>query len=146
VGAIKKTGGIFMKKSFLVLLLMIVISLPVLVSAEEQIIPQNSQMASINLFYISSTASLPIYANGLLITVLDSKNYVSFSVPSGQLKLSCYFPSKIYTEDLFKVDPGKTYYVTLKLWSRKVTYQFITKQEAEELFNKFKTFNPTYHN
>jgi hypothetical protein len=135
-----------MKKSFLVFLLMIVISLPVFVSAEEQIIPQSFQMTSINLFYISSTASLTIFANGLLITVLDSKNYVSFSVPSGQLKLSCYVPTKLYTEDLFNVDPRKTYYVTLKLWSGKVSYQFITKQEADELYNKFKTFNPTYHN
>jgi hypothetical protein len=120
--------------------------MPVLVSAEGQSNPQNAQSTSINLFYISSTASLTIIANGLLITVLDSKKYVSFSVPSGQLKLSCYVPTKLYTEDYFNVDSGKTYYVTLKLWSGKVTYQFITKEEADVLLNKFTTFNPTYHN
>jgi hypothetical protein len=84
-----------------------------------------------------SKPNFPLYANGLLITVLKPKTYKSFEIHDTKLRLSTYLNSPItsdpffYFEREFDIQPGGTHYY------KYAPFKEIDESQAEVLLKEY---------
>jgi hypothetical protein len=137
-------GGINLKRLIIIsLMLLLPITFCFPIFAEEQ-----GQTTTVYVFNIGVKVSsdVPLYANGLFITVLKPKTYNTFTIDSNKLRLSSYFfvssGFTMFREQQFSVQPGGKKYFTCKIYASN-TFEEINEEQAESYLKEFSISVPT---
>jgi hypothetical protein len=125
----------------LILLLLTTFRFPIF--AEESKQPTTVYVFNIG---IKVSSDVPLYANGLFITVLKPKTYNTFTIDSNKLRLSSYFfihsGFTMFREQQFSVQSGGKKYFTCKIYASN-TFEEINEEQAEAFLKEFSVSVPT---